>query len=133
MKNYAECIQKAAQKYHKTQFAVTKLAAEFVDLDEQNFEASFREAQAIPEMAKKLKEDEESVRMVCEPKRATPVSKELLKNVVMEKMKMEFEVEAKLANMRATSQQQAQGIVMLERTKVMDQIYLKHQVKLHEL
>lgn len=59
----------------------------------------------MPEMAKKLKEDEESVRIICEPKRATPVSKDQLKNIVLEKMKMEFDVEQKLANMRATSQQ----------------------------
>lgn len=37
-------IMKAAQKFGKLQFEVTKMAAEFIDLDEVNFEASMKEA-----------------------------------------------------------------------------------------
>ncbi len=48
MKEYGNCIAKASDKYQRTSFEVTKLAAEYIDLDPHNFEASFKEAQAIP-------------------------------------------------------------------------------------
>ena len=47
----------------------------------------------------------------------------------MEKMSLEFECEKKLQNMQARNEQEAQTIVMVERTKVMDQIYMKHDVR----
>jgi len=43
-KEYQQMIMKAAQKFGKLQFEVTKLAAEFIDLDEANFESSMKEA-----------------------------------------------------------------------------------------
>lgn len=45
-------IVKAAQKFGKLQFEVTKHAAEFIDLDEANFEASMKEAVNNPEIVK---------------------------------------------------------------------------------
>lgn len=43
-KEYQEMIMKAAQKFAQLQFEVTRTAAEFIDLDEGNFEASMKEA-----------------------------------------------------------------------------------------
>jgi hypothetical protein len=40
MKEYAECVEKASDKYRETLFNVTKLAAEYIDVDQQNFQAS---------------------------------------------------------------------------------------------
>lgn len=37
-------VQEAAKEYQKINFEVTKLAAEFLDIDEANFEASMKEA-----------------------------------------------------------------------------------------
>jgi hypothetical protein len=45
-------IMKAAQKFSQLQFEVTKSAAEFIDLDEANFEASMKEAVKDPEIVK---------------------------------------------------------------------------------
>lgn len=82
---------------------------------------------------KQLKEDEEGVRMLCETPRDLGLNRNQVKAIVIEKMKMEFESEKKLANVQARSQQQAQQIVMFERTKIMDQVYMKHDIKLAEL
>lgn len=59
-------IMKAAQKFSQLQFEVTKTAAEFIDLDEQNFEASMKEAVKDPEIVKQMKLDDENVRVRCE-------------------------------------------------------------------
>ena len=78
-------IVKAAQKFGKLQFEVTKHAAEFIDLDEVNFEASMKEAVNNPEIVKQMKADDESVRMRCEkPNELLP--KEKAKKIVMQKI-----------------------------------------------
>lgn len=51
----------------------------------------------------------------------------------MEKVQLEFDVEKRLANFQPKSQQEAQAVVMVERTKVMDALYIKHNCRLHEL
>ena len=40
MKEYAELVEVAADKYRETVFNVTKLAAEYIGLDQQSFQAS---------------------------------------------------------------------------------------------
>ena len=59
-KEYQQMIQKAAQRFAKLQFEVTKMAAEFIDLDEANFEASMKQAMQNPEIVKQMKEDDEN-------------------------------------------------------------------------
>jgi len=46
---------------------------------------------------------------------------------------MEFETEKKLSSLNIQSQQQAQMIVMVERTRVMDNLFIEHGVKLADL
>lgn len=120
MKEYQGCLQKAQQKYGQYLVNVTQLAAEFIDLDAANFEASFKEAQAIPEIAQKLHKDEEEVRVICETKRDPPLTKAQVKEALITKMKLEIESEKKLKNLRVPSQEHAKQIMMFERTKVMD-------------
>lgn len=78
-----------------------------------------------------IKKDDEGQRIACEPKK--DVSKDLAKRVLLEKIQLEFESERKLASFQPRNQQEAQIIVLIERTKVMDQLYLKHGVKLVDL
>ena len=126
-------IMKAAQKFGKLQFEVTKLAAEFIDLDEANFEASMKEAVKDEEIVKQMKADDEGVRMRCEKPRPNSLTRDQAKKIVIQKIKMEFETEKKLASLQIASQQQAQMIVMVERTRVMDKIFIEHKVKLADL
>lgn len=78
-KEYQQMIQKAAQRFAKLQFEVTKMAAEFIDLDEANFEASMKQAMQNPEIVKQMKEDDENVRMRCEKPRPNALTKEKAK------------------------------------------------------
>ena len=80
-----------------------------------------------------MKEDDENIRMRCEKARPNTLTKEKAKEIVIQKIKMEFETEKKLSALNIQSQQQAQMIVMVERTRVMDRIYMEHKVKLVEL
>lgn len=48
LRDYNELVFMAGDEYEEYAFHVTKLAAEFIDLDEENYEASMREAYADP-------------------------------------------------------------------------------------
>ena len=99
-KEYQQMIMKAAQKFGKLQFEVTKMAAEFIDLDEVNFEASMKEAVKDEAIVKQMKEDDENVRMRCEkPRPNAALSKEKAKEIVIQKIKMEFETEKKMSSL----------------------------------
>jgi 2-polyprenyl-6-methoxyphenol hydroxylase-like FAD-dependent oxidoreductase len=82
---------------------------------------------------KQLQMDEENVRLLCEKPRDLGLNRDGIKAIVIEKMQMEFDSEKRLATVQARSQQQAQQIVMFERTKIMDQVYMKHGIKLAEM
>ena len=83
-KNYQQMIVKAAQKFGKLQFDVTKMAAEFIDLDEANFEASMKEAVQNPEIVKQMKADDENVRVRVEkPRPNGGLTKEKAKEIVI--------------------------------------------------
>lgn len=51
----------------------------------------------------------------------------------MEKVDMEFQMETKMSKVMVPNKQQAQHIMMMERTKVMDQLYIKYNVRLVDL
>ena len=89
-------------------------------------------AMSDPEIAKQLKSDDENVRTRAEPAKDN-LSKDKAKQILIEKIKMEFETERKLSTLQLRSQEEAQAIVMIERTRVMDQLYMKYQVKLGDL
>ena len=111
---------------------ITQLAAEYIDLDESNFESSFKEAMADPATQEEMKKNDEMVRLLVEPDTAA-LSKEKAREILMEKIQMEFDAEARLLNLQVNSQQEAQSVQMVERTKIMDTLYMKHNVRLADL
>lgn len=80
-----------------------------------------------------LQKDEEEVRVICEEKRNPPLTKAQIKEALITKIKLEIESEKKLKNVRVPSQDHAKQLMMFERTKVMDQVYITHGVKLFEI
>ena len=50
---------------------------------------------------------------------------------MMDKIKLEGENNLRLASMSAQNQQQLQQIAMIERTKILDSIYIKHGLKIN--
>ena len=111
---------------------ITQLAAEYIDLDESNFESSFKEAMADPATQEEMKKNDEMVRLLVEPDTAA-LSKEKAREILMEKIQMEFDAEARLMNLQVNSPQEAQSVQMVERTKIMDTLYMKHKVRLADL
>ena len=108
-------------------------ALKLLDISEKNYEASFLEARQNPEEMAKLQKLEEEIRLACDPKREIVESKDEIKKMLMEKIKLDHECELKLAGVQVTSQAEAQQRMMVERTQIMDTLYLKYKLKLSDL
>ncbi len=79
-----------------------------------------------------MTENDENVRVLVEPANEN-MTREQCKEVLMDKLAMDFEMTKKLVDLRIQSPEKEQLYNMVERTKVIDTIYMKHQTKLHEL
>ena len=64
---------------------------------------------------------------------AKKITRDELKQITLEKIKMEFESEKRLAPYTPKSQQEQMQVVAIEKTKVMDQIYMKYGFKAVDL
>jgi len=117
---YLQAINKANTEYARCNMTVSKAAGEWLDMDENSFGLSMREAMQDPEISKEMRKADENLRMVMEPMAEKPLSREKAKEIHMERIKMEFEAERKLKDLQVPSQEQAQQIVVFEKTKVMD-------------
>ena len=61
------------------------------------------------------------------------LTREELKQITLEKIKLEFDSEKKLAPFSPKSPQEHMQVVAIEKTKVMDQLYIKYGVKTVDL
>lgn len=72
-------------------------AGQFIDLDAQCYEATVRECQQDQELMKRLSKIEEETRLIVD--KGTEVrSKDEMKQVLMEKMKLESALNKKMAS-----------------------------------
>ena len=117
---YQAAINEANTEYGRCNMEVSKASAEWLDMDEMTFGASMKDAMMNKDIAKQMRKNDENLRIIMEPKSKEPLSKEKAKEILMERMKMEFNSEKKLKDLKVTSQQHAQQIIVLEKTKVMD-------------
>lgn len=60
-------------------------------------------------------------------------SKAEIKAILLEKTQLEGELQLKLATLQAPNPQMAQQMALMERTKVLDTIYVKHGLKINYL
>lgn len=58
-------------------------------------------------------------------------SKAEIKNIILEKVRLEGELQLKLAGTFAPNPQQAQQMALIERTKVLDTLYVKYGLKMN--
>lgn len=84
-------------------------------------------------MAQTIEENENNVRLVVEDKDSQELSEDKARALLIEKIRLEFESEKKTAHIKPQSEEEAQNIVMIERTKVIDKLYMKHGVKYADL
>ena len=129
MRNYNHHVFLAGKEYCDFEFMVTKLAAEFIDLDEQNYEDSMRLAYEDREVAAQIRENEENIRVHCILPDSKEVSKEKAREMLIEKIKMDYECDKLIASYKPRSQEEAEDIDSIERTKVVDRLYMKHDIK----
>ena len=73
------------------------------------------------------------VRETAEPIEELKFSKDEIKKIHMEKVNMEFEMETRMSKVMAPNKAAAGQIMMMERTKVMDALYMKYNVRLVDL
>ena len=99
MDEYAECLMQAGGEYNQCSFLITKLAGEFIDLDEDNYEASMTECTEDPETAAILAQNDEMVRTQVEAENEVAVSKEKAVMILLEKVQMDFEREEKMGHL----------------------------------
>ena len=133
MQGYAKCISLHQQTYRKYIGLFSKLAADHLRMDEQNFTASEKEAMKVPAIAKAINEDEDLVRIRVEGKKEILFSKDEMKAIVLEKLKLESAAARKLALMQSKNSQEALCFFMIEQTKVLDLIFMKHKLRTVEL
>ena len=85
-----------------------------------------------PSYKQKIAEHDENFAKTLE-KKAITESREEIKRIWIEKTRMEGELQVKLATMAAPNAQIANQQAMIERTKLLDSIYLKYGTKLNYL
>ena len=132
---YSQCIIKAAQEFQKLMIEVTKTAAEFIDLDENNFQVSMQDALSDPKTVEEMKKNDENVRLEVEE--INELTKEKALEIYKDKTDLEQECEEKMTKIpkprNPQDQQKFQGMVMIERTQIMDKLYLKHKVRMADM
>ena len=76
---------------------------------------------------------EQQIRLSIEEKREITESRDVLKTIMIEKIKLEFDAEQKWAFIQIRNPLDAKEGRMLERTQIMDSIFIKYNLKLSDL
>lgn len=132
---YSQCIVKAAQEFQKLMIETTRVAAEYIDLDESNFQASMQDALSDPAAVEEMKRNDENVRLDVED--VKPLTREKAIAIAKDKIDYEQETEQRMAKIPKPTtpqeQQKIQGLIMIERTQIMDRIFVKHGVRMADM
>ena len=92
-----------------------------------------KEVEKIEDLFKKLREDEENVRLLVDKPKEITQSRDEIKKIIMEQTQMEGQLDRKMAQMQARNQEEAKMMYAIERTRIMDHIYLKYKIRIVEL
>lgn len=85
-----------------------------------------------PEGKKRCEEDDNKLKIDSERKEVKETSDEIRK-IWMEKLKMESDLEIRVQKLQLPSQQMVAQMMLIERNKILDEIYIKHGIKFHYL
>ena len=131
MEEYYAVMDKTASTFHAIDYQVTKLASQFIDIDEENYAASMEEAEQHPEIAKQLNDDADEARTESERFGAKLLDEALAKQVYIERLGMEFDLDQRMAEVRVPEDMdelQFHHNERCERTLIMDTMYMKYGV-----
>jgi len=130
---YAKRIGMATQEFTRLIEERSQQACTHLGMDLQAYAIMNRTAMTTQAFAQKIQlHDAQLARSFDVPAdNKYPESKEEIKAIMMDKIKLEGENNLRLASMSAQNQQQIAQIAMIERTKVLDSIYVKHGLKIN--
>lgn len=131
-RTYMTKIQEASQEYLKLLGKKQQQALNFLEISEPNFKSAYEQVMMDPVMKQRLQDEDDQIKMNME-KKDVKESKSEIKAMWLEKLRMEGMLQERMLKMGGQSQQQVQQITLIEKTKILDEIYLKHKVKLHYL
>ena len=133
VREYAKCIGAASKEYSRYMTSATNHALDFIKLDDECYEASFKEASSIPEIAARLRKDEELVRLRVEQPREITQTRDEIKNIILEQTRSEGDLELKIALQKGCTEKDKLVIYQTERTKIMDKIYMRYNLKVIDI
>ena len=110
----------------------TKQVIEHLEMNEQNWGLTHQEVMQDQNVQKRMQEHDLNLAKHLDAKEVVE-SKEEIKGIWMEKVRLEGELVLKMQNVQARTPQEAQNLALMERTKVLDTIYLKYGTKLNYL
>ena len=139
-REYAQCISRSSKRYLAFMSATTQLAIDFIDIDDRTYQQSEVEARTKPEMTTRMLQDEEEVRLIVERKEnnsssssVPAASREVMKHIIMFKAKLEGESIKKLHSVKLSAGTDEKVVQMIEHSRILDTIYLKHGMKAVDL
>ena len=110
----------------------TKQAIEHIGISEQSFGMSMQMVVQDPIYARKMQEHDAMLSKKTDIKDGNfTESRDEIKKILLDKTKMEGELQLKLTTMQAPNQQMAQQIALMERTKMIDTLYIKYNMRLN--
>jgi len=93
LREYGDCLNQTTDEFSRHLFEATKSAAEFIDLDEATYEASVEDVLRNEETSQQFRSDEEQVRLAVDTEGNELLTRERTKELIIEKINMEFESE----------------------------------------
>ena len=106
---YGQTIVESAREYRSYMQSVISIALEFISMDEESFKLSREEvSRNHPEVMQKVRQDEETVRIRLDKPEETKLSKDEIKNIILEQHTMEGELHKKMVTVTGKSKEEMQ-------------------------
>jgi len=125
---YKALIETAAKNFFLLSQEETKFGLDYIDLTQQNYNVTLQKVLAVPDIKKTCEEEDLKMRSRLDARTLTD-SREKIK----EMFKILIEGEYKLSKIPGANTPQGQSNLMIEKSKVYDNIYVTYGVKIHHL
>ena len=100
-----------------------------VGMTHKEFNESGQEASKDPVIQKQLQQQELDIRKLLDKTRVIVETKEEVRQIYRQLIEMETELDKRLKVIRFESQNHQQAYILLEKTKIMDTLFLKYNMK----
>jgi len=97
MNKYAECVDKAAETFEEFKEEAECDALEYLEITDRMFEDTMDECKEDKEAFAQMQKDEKEIRFSLEKERELTESKEVVKQIYIQKITEDFTIEMNLA------------------------------------